>query len=72
MATGRDLQRESWPEVAQKFVAPRAPRSMVEGQLSTRKWTDQSGQERYTTEVVNLPALRRRRSTMLDGRGGGG
>jgi single-strand DNA-binding protein len=42
----------------------------VEGQLSTRKWTDQSGQERYTTEVV-IPrfggAL-----TMLDGRGGGG
>jgi single-strand DNA-binding protein len=41
----------------------------VEGQLSTRKWTDQSGQERYTTEVV-IPrfggAL-----TMLDGRGGG-
>jgi single-strand DNA-binding protein len=42
----------------------------VEGQLSTRKWTDQSGQERYTTEVV-IPrfggAL-----TMLDGRSGGG
>jgi single-strand DNA-binding protein len=42
----------------------------VEGQLATRKWTDQSGQERYTTEVV-VPrfggAL-----TMLDGRGGGG
>jgi single-strand DNA-binding protein len=41
----------------------------VEGQLSTRKWTDQSGQERYTTEVV-IPrfggAL-----TMLDGRSGG-
>ena len=37
---------------------------------STRKWTDQSGQERYTTEVV-IPrfggAL-----TMLDGRSGGG
>ena len=42
----------------------------VEGQLQTRKWTDQSGAEKYTTEVVlqgfnsNL--------TMLDGRGGGG
>lgn len=24
----------------------------VEGELKTRKWTDQSGQERYTTEVV--------------------
>ncbi|MEQ8481545.1 MAG: single-stranded DNA-binding protein [Hoeflea sp.] len=44
----------------------------VEGQLQTRKWTDQSGQDKYSTEVVlqgfngNL--------TMLDGRneGGGG
>src|SRR5277367_6836288 len=24
----------------------------IEGQLQTRKWTDQSGQEKYTTEVV--------------------
>jgi single-strand DNA-binding protein len=38
--------------------------------LQTRKWTDQSGVEKYSTEVVlqgfnsNL--------TMLDGRGGGG
>jgi single-strand DNA-binding protein len=24
----------------------------VEGQLQTRKWTDKSGQEKYTTEVV--------------------
>jgi single-strand DNA-binding protein len=44
----------------------------IEGQLQTRKWTDQSGQDKYSTEVVlqgfngNL--------TMLDGRseGGGG
>lgn len=27
----------------------------IEGQLETRKWTDQSGQEKYTTEVVLLP-----------------
>jgi single-strand DNA-binding protein len=42
----------------------------VEGQLQTRKWTDQSGTEKYTTEVV----LGRFRGelTMLDGRGGGG
>jgi len=41
----------------------------LEGQLQTRKWTDQSGQERYTTEVV----LQKFRGelTMLDGRGGG-
>jgi single-strand DNA-binding protein len=41
----------------------------VEGQLQTRKWTDQGGQERYTTEVV----LSRFRGdlTMLDGRSEG-
>ena len=40
----------------------------VEGALQTRKWTDQSGQEKYTTEVV----LQKFRGelTMLDGRGG--
>ncbi len=46
----------------------------VEGQLQTRKWTDQSGADRYTTEVV----LQRFRGelTLLGGRegasGGGG
>ena len=56
-------------EVAQKFLK-KGSKIYVEGQLATRKWTDQSGQERYTTEVV-IPrfggAL-----TMLEGRGGGG
>jgi single-strand DNA-binding protein len=56
-------------EVAQKFLKKGA-KIYIEGQLATRKWTDQSGQERYTTEVV-IPrfggAL-----TMLEGRGGGG
>jgi single-strand DNA-binding protein len=60
---------EKLAEVAQKFVR-KGSKIYVEGQLSTRKWTDQSGQERYTTEVV-IPrfggAL-----TMLDGRGDGG
>ena len=60
---------EKLAEVAQKFVK-KGSKVYVEGQLSTRKWTDQSGQERYTTEVV-IPrfggAL-----TMLDGRSGGG
>lgn len=42
----------------------------VEGALQTRKWTDQQGQERYTTEVVlqNFGGT----LTMLDGRGEGG
>jgi single-strand DNA-binding protein len=60
---------EKLAEVAQKYVR-KGSKIYVEGQLSTRKWTDQSGQERYTTEVV-IPrfggAL-----TMLDGRGDGG
>src|SRR5258708_12398652 len=60
---------EKLAEVAQKFVR-KGSKIYVEGQLSTRKWTDQSGQERYTTEVV-IPrfggAL-----TMLDDRSGGG
>ena len=38
----------------------------VEGQLETRKWQDQSGQERTTTEVVLRPY--RGELTMLDGR----
>jgi len=60
---------EKLAEVAQKYVR-KGSKVYVEGQLSTRKWTDQGGQERYTTEVV-IPrfggAL-----TMLDGRGDGG
>src|SRR5260221_14527805 len=60
---------EKLAEVAQKYVK-KGSKIYVEGQLTTRKWTDQSGQERYTTEVV-IPrfggAL-----TMLDARGGGG
>ncbi|TPW33069.1 single-stranded DNA-binding protein [Martelella alba] len=42
----------------------------LEGQLQTRKWTDQSGQERYSTEVV-LQGFNAT-LTMLDGRGEGG
>ncbi len=42
----------------------------IEGQLETRKWQDQSGQEKYSTEVV-LRAFRGE-ITMLDTRGGGG
>ena len=58
-------------EVAEKYLR-KGSKIYIEGQLQTRKWTDQQGQERYTTEVV----LQRFRGelTMLDGRqdGGGG
>jgi single-strand DNA-binding protein len=38
-------------EVAERFLR-KGRKVFVEGSLQTRKWTDQSGQERYTTEVV--------------------
>ena len=56
-------------KVAEQYLKKGA-KVYIEGQLQTRKWTDQSGVEKYSTEVVlqgfnsNL--------TMLDGRSGGG
>lgn len=41
----------------------------IEGQLQTRKWQDQSGQDRYSTEIV-LQGFNST-LTMLDGRSGG-
>jgi single-strand DNA-binding protein len=60
---------ERLAEVAEKYLK-KGSKIYVEGALQTRKWTDQSGQERYSTEVV----LQRFRGelTMLDGKGGGG
>src|SRR5260221_3311178 len=37
--------------IAEKYLR-KGSKVYVEGQLQTRKWTDQSGQEKYTTEVV--------------------
>ena len=57
-------------EIAEKYLR-KGSKIYVEGALQTRKWTDQQGQERYSTEVV----LQRFRGelTMLDGaRTGGG
>ncbi len=53
-------------EVAEKYLR-KGTKVYLEGQLQTRKWTDQQGQEKYTTEVV----LQRFRGnlTMLSGRG---
>ena len=45
------IYNENLAEVAEKYLKKGRP-VYVEGQLQTRKWTDQSGQERYTTEVV--------------------
>ena len=38
-------------DVAERF-SKKGRKVYVEGSLQTRKWTDQSGQEKYTTEVV--------------------
>src|SRR5207245_10501928 len=63
------LFHERRGEVAEKYLR-KGSKVYLEGQLETRKWTDQSGAEKYTTEVV----LRQFRGelTMLDGRQGGG
>ncbi len=57
---------EKLGEVAEKYMR-KGSKVYVEGQLQTRKWTDQSGQEKYSTEVV----LQRFRGeiTMLDSKG---
>ena len=63
---------EKLADVADKYLR-KGSKIFVEGQLQTRKWTDQSGQERYTTEIV-VPRFRGE-MTMLDSRsqnGGGG
>lgn len=56
-------------EVAQKYLN-KGSTVYLEGNLQTRKWTDQQGVEKYTTEVV----LQRfsGKLTMLGSRGGGG
>src|ERR1700745_3663343 len=73
-ASGRRKERTEWhrvvvfnervADVVERFVR-KGSKVYVEGSLQTRKWTDQSGQERYTTEIV----LQRFRGelTMLDG-----
>ena len=60
-ASGNWVDRTEWHEiVAWRNQAERAEASLkkgmmvyVEGKLSTRKWQDQNGQDRYRTEVVS-------------------
>ncbi len=60
---------ENLARVAEQYLK-KGSKVYLEGQLQTRKWTDQQGQEKYSTEVV----LQRFRGelTILDSRGGGG
>jgi single-strand DNA-binding protein len=78
-ATGERKEKTEWHrvvifneglcKVAEQYLKKGA-KVYIEGQLQTRKWTDQAGVEKYSTEVVlqgfnsNL--------TMLDGRSSGG
>src|SRR5262249_34277227 len=60
---------ERLAEIAEKYLK-KGSKVYLEGAWQTRKWSDNSGQERYTTEIV----LNRSRGelTMLDGAGGRG
>lgn len=62
------IYSEGLVRVAQSYLK-KGSKVYLEGQLETRKWQDQNGQDRYTTEI----ALRGYNSnlTMLDGRGDG-
>jgi single-strand DNA-binding protein len=60
---------EGLARVAEQYLK-KGSKVYLEGQLQTRKWQDQSGQDRYSTEVV-LQGFNSQ-LTMLDGRSGGG
>ena len=78
-ASGERKERTEWHnvvifnenlgKVAEQYCK-KGTKVYLEGQLQTRKWQDQSGADRYTTEVV----LQRFRGELqlLDSRGGGG
>ena len=63
------LFNENLAKVAEQYLR-KGSKVYIEGQLQTRKYTDASGVEKYSTEIV----LQRYRGelTMLEGRGGGG
>lgn len=72
-STGEPVERTEWhrvvmfrrlAEIAGEYLK-KGSKVYVEGRLQTRKWQDQQGQDRYTTEVIadNMQ--------MLDSRAGG-
>ena len=77
--TGERKERTEWHSVAifNEALAKIAEQYLrkgstvyIEGALETRKWQDQSGQDRYTTEIVLRPY--NGNLTLLGGRGEGG
>jgi len=63
------IYSEPLVRVAEQYLH-KGSKVYIEGQLETRKWQDQSGQDRYSTEVALRPF--RSELTMLDSRGEGG
>jgi len=72
--TGEQQERTEWHrvvmfnrlgEIAGEYLK-KGSKVYIEGKLQTRKWQDNSGQDRYTTEIVA------NEMQMLDSRGGGG
>lgn len=63
------ILNEPLAKIAEQYLK-KGSKVYIEGQLETRKWQDQSGAEKYTTEVVLRPY--RGELTLLDGRDGGG
>jgi single-strand DNA-binding protein len=71
--TGQQQERTEWhrvvmfrrlAEIAGEYLR-KGSKIYLEGRLQTRKWQDQSGQDRYTTEIIAD------QMQMLDSRGGG-
>ena len=77
-ATGERRERTEWhrvvifneglAKIAEQYLR-KGSKVYLEGQIQTRKWQDQSGQDRYSTEVV-LQGFNSA-MTMLDSPGGG-
>jgi single-strand DNA-binding protein len=78
-ATGERKERTEWHSVsifseplvrvAEQYLR-KGSKVYIEGQLETRKWQDQSGQDKYSTEIALRPY--RSELTMLDGKQDGG
>jgi single-strand DNA-binding protein len=72
--TGEQVDKTEWhrvvffrrlAEIVGEYLK-KGSKVYIEGKLQTRKWQDQSGNDRYTTEIVA------NEMQMLDSRGGGG
>jgi len=63
------IRNENIGRVATQYLR-KGSEVYIEGALTTRKWQDQNGQDRYTTEIVVGPF--KGEMTLLGGRDGGG